>query len=146
MTKLLPYKAVREMFGWKSNTPIRAAIKAGLLERVSTGGGLNSWKITEDSALALQASRRHHNSTDEATYLRKAAARTEKMRSARRLPLPVPGEDGFPDPVEITRNARMGQAERSPEVWDHYHNKPVAIAKTPGLPPPCATSASSRPD
>jgi hypothetical protein len=130
--RLLRYKTVREMFGWRSNNPIYRAVMRGDLVRVRIGQNSNSWRITAASAEKMLAdSLAPRNSEQEKEYLDRAKKHSAMMNAARKLPLPDPTEDVLLDPEQITRNAEMGKAERDPEVWDHYNNRPVPAQPTP---------------
>jgi hypothetical protein len=110
---LLRYRTVRETLGWKTNDSIKKAIKAGKLVRVCVGNGSNSYRITADSMQSFLAARRH-NDADEKADLARAAARTAKMRAAKRLPVPDSAEVLL-DPAAIIDSFNAGRhAMRTP--------------------------------
>jgi hypothetical protein len=80
MHKLLTYAETKAIFGWKSTSSIRRYVASGDLVRVQIGRGMNSFRITSESAEAFL--QRLKTRADELTYLERAKAHTAHMRDA----------------------------------------------------------------
>ena len=83
MPEFLKYREVKKIFGWKSNFPIRDAVKKGTLERVRVNPGRNGLRITRKSVDALLATRIEEKDAQEFFGIsdgRMAAMRQAKAR------------------------------------------------------------------
>jgi hypothetical protein len=99
MNKLLTYAETKTIFGWKSTSSIRRYVASGDLVRVQIGHGMNSFRITSESADDFL--QRLKTRADELTYLERAKAHTAHMRDV------VQAEEVMLDPEEIIRQAHI---------------------------------------
>ena len=103
MNKLLTYAETKIIFGWKSTSSVRRYVASGDLVRVQIGRGMNSFRITSESAEGFL--QRFKTRADEVTYLERAKAHTAHMRDA------AP-EEVMLDAEEIIRQSRIRNAGR----------------------------------
>jgi hypothetical protein len=101
MNKLLTYAETKTIFGWKSTSSIRRYVTSGDLVRVQIGQGMNTYRITEESAQAFLKNIRDRD--DEREYAERAAAHTRKMREA----IPAPEPEVMLDAEEIIRQSHI---------------------------------------
>jgi len=129
MLKLLTYAETKAIFGWKSTTSVRRYVRSGDLERVHLGNGMNTYRITEESALAFVERLKHR--ADERTYAERAAKHTEHMR--RTGVLPEPAENVLLDADEIIRQSRIRTPEPKPQqtLDDAIGNRNTATGQLP---------------
>jgi hypothetical protein len=59
MNKLLTYAETKTLFGWKSTSSIRRYVASGDLVRAQFGRGMNSFRITSESAEGFYRDSRH---------------------------------------------------------------------------------------
>ena len=133
LNKLLTYPEVKAIFGWKSTTSVRRYVRSGDLERVHLGNGMNTYRITEESALAFVDRLKHR--ADERTYAERAAKHTEHMRRTGALPEPEPDEVVL-DAEEIVRQSRLRTPEPEPQqtLDDALANRNAAMGELPRRP------------
>jgi hypothetical protein len=129
MRRLLTYPEVKAIFGWKSTTSIRRYIRSGDLVRVHIGHGMNTFRITEESAQAFIE--RLKSKYEQDAYAERAAKHTEHMRAIAPAPLPEP--EVLLDAEEITRQSRLRAPEpkAKPKLDDYLAEKRDAETPAP---------------
>lgn len=133
MKRLLTYAETKAIFGWKCTSSVRRYVKSGDLERVHLGNGMNTYRITEESALAFIE--RLKSKYEQEAYAERAAKHTELMRRlGRAMPLPEP--EILLDANEIIRQSRIRAPEPKAQqtLDDALANRNAAMGELPRRP------------
>lgn len=127
MNKLLTYPEVKAIFGWKSTTSVRRYIASGDLVRVHLGKGMNTYRVTEESAQAFIE--RLKDKYEQDAYAERAAKHTAHMRRG----IPAPEPEVMLDAEEIIRQSRLTAPEpkAKPTLDDYLAEKRYAEQPAP---------------
>lgn len=127
MKRLLTYPEVKHIFGWKDTSTVRRYVQSGDLVRVHLGNGMNTYRITEESALAFIE--RLKSKYEQESYAERAAKHTARMRKA----LPEPEPEVMLDSEEIIRQSRLTAPEPTPRqtLDDALANRDAAQGQLP---------------
>lgn len=130
MQKLLTYAEVKAVFGWKSTTSVRRYVRSGDLDRVHLGSGMNTYRITEESALAFIERLKSKHEHD--TYAERTAKHTEHMRRTGCVAESAT-DDVVLDAAEIIRQSRLRTPEPKPQqtLDDALANRNAAMGDLP---------------